>query len=54
MKKYIRPLSKSRIAPTQPFAIDIHSNVGEKEQYSNLQEFEDMSPLPTIKNIWGD
>ena len=55
MKKYIRPFAKSRKANMNPFAIEIHSDMGDKEQYSNTIEFEGEQQLPTpSKNIWGD
>ncbi|MBP5388166.1 MAG: hypothetical protein J6Y97_12375 [Prevotella sp.] len=55
MKKYIQPIAKSRITQMQPFVIDIHSHVGEKEQYSNRQEFEEELSLPSMsKSIWND
>ena len=55
MKKYIQPIAKRRITPMQPFAIDLHSGIGDKEQYSNRQDFEEELPLPSMsKNIWGE
>ena len=55
MKKYSQPIVKSRSMQMQPFAIDIHSGMGDKEQYTNTVELEADQQLPTLnKNIWGD
>ena len=55
MKKYIRPNAKSRKAHMRPFAIDIHSGMGDKEQYTNPAELETEQQFPAMsKNIWGE
>ena len=55
MKKYNRPIAKSHKAQMRPFAIDIHSDIGDNEQYTNSVELEMDQQLPTLnKNIWGE
>jgi hypothetical protein len=55
MKKYSQPTIKSSRIQMRPFAIDIHSGIGNKEEYANTQEMEADQQLPTLsKNIWGE
>ncbi len=55
MKKYSQPTIKSSRIQMRTFAIDIHSGIGNKEEYANTQEMEADQQLPTLsKNIWGE
>lgn len=55
MKKYSQPTAKSCKVPMRPFAIDIHSNIGDKEEYANTVELDADQQLPALsKNIWGE
>lgn len=55
MKKYSQPIVKSCKVQMRPFAIDIHSDTGNKEEYANTAELEADQQFPTLsKNIWGE
>ena len=55
MKKYSQPTVKNCRIQMRPFAIDIHSGIGNKEEYANTLELEADQQLPTLsKNIWGE
>jgi hypothetical protein len=54
MKTYNKPQTKFRKAFTEPYALDIHTGVGESEQLGNEARFEDDATIGSQKSVWDE
>ena len=54
MKKYILPSIKCHKCMMQPFAIDVYSETGDKEQLSGERNFDEQDAMPNGKDVWSD
>lgn len=55
MKRYIQPNIKNSKTLTQPFALDLHSGMGDNEQLQNESTFDEDAIEPAISHsVWSN